>query len=89
MHGKLPFPEGTATTEILVAGEKGGSQAKVLVYALGIGIVMDYLALALKTWSDTFTTAAVRLQGLHAEGQGRLRHEHLGGRAGPRASSSA
>lgn len=59
MHGKLPFPEGTATTEILVAGEKGGSQAKVLVYALGIGIVLDYLALSLKTWSDTFTTAAV------------------------------
>ncbi len=59
MHGKLPFPEGTATTEILVAGEKGGSQAKVLVYALGIGIVLDYLALSLKTWSDTFTTALV------------------------------
>ena len=59
MHGKLPFPEGTATTEILVAGEKGGSQAKVLVYSLGIGIVMDYLSLAFKTWSDTFTTALV------------------------------
>ncbi len=59
MHGKLPFPEGTATTEILVAGEKGGDQAKVLVYALGIGIVLDYLALALSAWSDTFTTAAI------------------------------
>jgi len=59
MHGKLPFPEGTATTEILVAGEKGGSQAKVLVYSLGIGIVMDYMALSLQTWSDTFTTAMV------------------------------
>jgi putative OPT family oligopeptide transporter len=63
MHGKLPFPEATATTEILVAGEKGGSQAKVLVYALGIGIVLDYLALSLTAWSDIFTTAAVgRLQ---------------------------
>ena len=40
-HGKLPFPEATATTEILVTGEKGGSQAKVLVYALGIGIDED------------------------------------------------
>lgn len=59
MHGKLPFPEGTATTEILVAGERGGSQAKVLVYSLGIGIVLDYLALSLKAWSDVFTTAAV------------------------------
>ncbi len=33
MHGKLPFPEATATTEILVAGEKGGKQAGVLVVA--------------------------------------------------------
>jgi len=59
MHGKLPYPEATATTEILVAGEKGGSSAKVLVYSLGIGIVLDYLALAFKTWTDVFTTAAV------------------------------
>jgi len=63
MHGKLPFPEGTATTEILVAGEKGGNQAKVLVYSLGIGIVLDYLALAFRTWSDTFTTSAVEALG--------------------------
>jgi putative OPT family oligopeptide transporter len=60
MHGKLPFPEATATTEILVTGEKGGSQAKVLLYALGTGMALDYLALAFKTWSDTFTTAAVQ-----------------------------
>jgi len=59
MHGKLPYPEATATTEILVAGEKGGSSAKVLVYSLGIGIVLDYLALTFRTWSDVFTTAAV------------------------------
>lgn len=61
MHGKLPFPEGTATTEILVAGEKGGKQAKVLLYSLGIGIVLDYLALAFKFWSDTFTTSLMDL----------------------------
>lgn len=59
MHGKLPFPEGTATTEILVAGERGGKQAKVLVYSLGIGIVLDYLAIAFKCWSDTFTTSLI------------------------------
>lgn len=59
MHGKLPFPEGTATTEILVAGEKGGKQAKVLIYSLGIAIVLDYLALAFKVWSDTFTTSLI------------------------------
>ena len=59
MHGKLPFPEGTATTEILVAGEKGGKQAKVLVSSLGIGIVVDYVCQTFRTWGDTFTTASV------------------------------
>ncbi|TKJ41067.1 oligopeptide transporter, OPT family [candidate division LCP-89 bacterium B3_LCP] len=59
MHGKLPFPEATATTEILVTGEKGGSSAKVLIYSLGVGIVVDYLALAFRTWSDVFSTAAI------------------------------
>ncbi len=59
MHGKLPFPEATATTEILVTGEKGGKSAMVLVYSLGIGIVVDYMALAIRTWSDVFTTAAI------------------------------
>ncbi len=56
MHGKLPFPEATATTEILVTGEKGGSAAEVLLASMGIGLVLDYLALAMKTWRDVFTT---------------------------------
>jgi putative OPT family oligopeptide transporter len=56
MHGKLPFPEGTATTEILVTGEKGGKAAGVLLVSMGVGLLVDYLALALKTWRDIFTT---------------------------------
>jgi len=63
MHGKLPFPEATATTEILVAGGKGGKAAKTLVYSLGIGIVVDYIALAIRPWADVFTTAAI--PGMH------------------------
>jgi putative OPT family oligopeptide transporter len=59
MHGKLPFPEATATTEILVAGDRGGSQARVLLYSMGIGIVLDFLALNLRLWRDTFTTATI------------------------------
>jgi len=59
MHGKLPFPEATATTEILVTGEKGGRAAGVLLVAMGIGLVLDYLALALRAWRDVFTTALV------------------------------
>lgn len=56
MHGKLPFPEATATTEILVTGEKGGKAAGVLLASMGIGLVIDYLALALKAWREIFTT---------------------------------
>jgi putative OPT family oligopeptide transporter len=59
MHGKLPFPEATATTEILVTGERGGKAAGVLLVSLGIGLVLDYLALAMQTWRDVFTTAKV------------------------------
>ncbi len=63
MHGKLPFPEATATTEILVAGERGGQQARILLYSMGIGIVLDFLALNLRLWRDIFSTAV--LQPLH------------------------
>src|SRR3989339_1748444 len=56
MHGKLPFPEGTATTEILVAGEKGGSQALVLVSAGLIGGIYDFLVATLGSWAEVFTS---------------------------------
>jgi putative OPT family oligopeptide transporter len=59
MHGKLPFPEATATTEILVTGEGGGKRAKILLYAMGAGIVVDFLALNLKLWRDVFSTAVI------------------------------
>ena len=42
MHGKLPFPEATATTEILMTGEKGGSQAKLLIVSGIIGGLFDF-----------------------------------------------
>jgi putative OPT family oligopeptide transporter len=59
MHGKLPFPEATATTEILVTGEKGGRAAGVLLGSMGLGFVLDYLAAGFQAWRDTFTTALV------------------------------
>jgi putative OPT family oligopeptide transporter len=64
MHGKLPFPEATATTEILITGQRGGRHARVLLGAMGVGLVVDFLALNVQLWRDTFTTALV----------GRLRH---------------
>jgi putative OPT family oligopeptide transporter len=59
MHGKLPFPEGTATTEILVAGGRGGKQALVLLVSMAVGFVTDFLALHFGAWRDTFTTVLI------------------------------
>jgi putative OPT family oligopeptide transporter len=56
MHGKLPFPEATATTEILVAGEKGGKQAAVLVVAGLIGGLFDFAFSLFGTWSEVITS---------------------------------
>lgn len=58
MHGKLPFPEGTATVEVLVAGERGGNQAKVLLGAMGLGAVFDSMAVLFGAWRENFNTAA-------------------------------
>jgi putative OPT family oligopeptide transporter len=59
MHGKLPFPEATATTEILVAGRKGGRDARVLAYTMLIGGIYDFVATALGGWRDVFTTQLI------------------------------
>ena len=56
MHGKFPFPEATATTEILVAGEKGGKQALVLVVSGLIGGIYDFIIATFGWWSEVFTT---------------------------------
>ena len=59
MHGKFPFPEGTATTEILVAGEKGGKEAMVLVVSGIIGGAFDFVFSAFGLWSEVITTRMV------------------------------
>jgi putative OPT family oligopeptide transporter len=56
MHGKFPFPEATATTEILVAGEKGGKQASVLVISGLIGGLFDFAFSAFGAWSEVITS---------------------------------
>lgn len=56
MHGTLPFPEATATTEILVAGEKGGKQAGVLIVSGLIGGIFDYAFSAFGAWSEVITS---------------------------------
>lgn len=59
MHGKLPFPEATATTEILIAGEKGGKQALVLVVSGLIGGVYDFIVTSLGWWSEVISSRVV------------------------------
>lgn len=56
MHGKYPFPEATATTEVLVSGEKGGDQAKLLLVSGLIGGVYDFIIATFGWWSEVFTT---------------------------------
>jgi putative OPT family oligopeptide transporter len=56
MHGKFPFPEATATTEVLVAGEKGGRQAIVLVVSGLIGGIYDFVIATFGWWSEVFTS---------------------------------
>ena len=56
MHGKYPFPEATATTQVLVSGEKGGSQAKPLLTAGIIGGLYDFIVATFGWWNENFTT---------------------------------
>lgn len=56
MHGKFPFPEATATTEILITGEKGGKQAGVLIISGLIGGIYDFIITSVGGWSEVFST---------------------------------
>ena len=67
MHGKFPFPEATATTEVLVAGEKGGNQAAVLVVAGLIGGIYDFIVATFGWWSEVFSTRVIDIGNTIAE----------------------
>ena len=56
MHGKYPFPEATATTEVLVSGEKGGSQAKLLAVAGLVGGLYDFAVGTFGLWTESVST---------------------------------
>ena len=55
-HGKYPFPEATATTQVLVSGEKGGSQAKPLLIAGLIGGLYDFFVATFGWWNENVTS---------------------------------
>ncbi|WP_321480122.1 OPT family oligopeptide transporter [uncultured Bacteroides sp.] len=56
MHGKYPFPEATATTQVLVSGEKGGNQARPLLMAGIVGGLYDFIVATFGWWNENFTT---------------------------------
>ena len=56
MHGEFPFPEATATTEVLIAGESGGEQAKILLKAAAVGGFYDFLVSGFETWKEVVST---------------------------------
>ena len=59
MHGKYPFPEATATTQVLISGESGGSSAKTLIGAGLIGGLYDFAIATFGTWAETISTTVM------------------------------
>ena len=55
-HGEYPFPEATASTQVLVSGEKGGSQAKPLLIAAVLGGLYDFIIATFGWWNENVTT---------------------------------
>jgi putative OPT family oligopeptide transporter len=52
-HGNYPYPEATAITEVLVAGEKGGSKAKLLLQSTAVALVYDFFVTTFQVWRET------------------------------------
>ncbi|MFI5221872.1 MAG: OPT family oligopeptide transporter [Bacteroidia bacterium] len=67
MHGKLPFPEATASTQILVTGEKGGKQAILVVMSGLIGGIYDMLSSSFRFWDEMFTSRILPMGGVLAD----------------------
>lgn len=59
MHGKYPFPEATATTQVLLSGEKGAGQAKPLLFAGLIGGLYDFAVSTFGAWSEVLNTRMI------------------------------
>lgn len=67
MHGKYPFPEATATTEVLVSGEKKGNQAKLLAVSGLIGGLYDFIVGTFGFWTEEISTRVMAWGGVLAD----------------------
>lgn len=61
MHGKYPFPEATATTQVLVSGQSGGKSVKLLLKAGAIGGLYDFFVSTFGLWNEQFTSRVTEL----------------------------
>ena len=61
MHGKYPFPEATATTQVLVSGEGGGNNAKTLILSGIVGGLYDFIIATFGAWSETVSTTVTTI----------------------------
>ena len=61
MHGKYPFPEATATTQVLISGEGGGSNAKTLILSGLVGGLYDFIIATFGAWSETVSTTVTAI----------------------------
>jgi putative OPT family oligopeptide transporter len=59
LHGRLPYPEARATTEILMAGKRGGHSAIVLSYSAVIAAIFDFVGPSMRAWTENFSTGAI------------------------------
>ena len=59
LHGKLPYPEARATTEILMAGKRGGQSAIVLSYSAVVAALFDFIGPSMRGWAQNFSTASI------------------------------
>ena len=78
-HGQFPFPEATAITEVLVTGEKGGSQAKLLLQATGVAAVYDFFVTTFQVWKETIDLRFIpAVEGLAQKAKMTLSFDALG-----------
>lgn len=61
MHGKYPFPEATATTQVLISGEGGGNNAKTLILSGLVGGLYDFIIATFGAWSETVSTTVTTI----------------------------
>jgi putative OPT family oligopeptide transporter len=59
LHGRLPYPEARATTEILMAGKRGGHSAIVLSYSAVAAAIFDFVGPSMRAWAENFSTGAI------------------------------